>query len=88
MRQRMKITGICQQKRQPQDYQSIVLSILTPHLWKVLIALALPFIVLCANCCEALERTSVVGAYIADILLPVVIIGYMVLIITLRNREI
>ncbi len=88
MRQRMKMDGIHLQETQHQDSQSTGYSILIPRIWKVLIALALPFIVFCANYCEALERTSVLGAYIADILLPMTIIGYIVLVITLRNREV
>jgi hypothetical protein len=88
MRQRMDMDGIHLQERQLRDNQSNGFPILTPRIWKVLIALALPFILFCANYCETLERTSVLGAYIADILLPIAIIGYIVLIITLRNREI
>lgn len=88
MRQRMKMDGIHLQERQPQDSQSIGFPILMPRIWKVLIALALPFIMFCADYCEALERTSVLYAHIADILLPIAIIGYIVLVITLRNREV
>lgn len=88
MRQRMKMDCIHLQEAQHQDSRSAGFPILMPRIWKVLIAFALPFIVFCANICEALERTSVLGAYIADILLPLAVIGYIVLVITLRNREV
>ncbi len=72
----------------PHDNQSARFPILMPRIWKVLAALALPFIMFCANYCEALERASVLGAYFADVLLPTAIVGYIILVITLRNREV
>ncbi len=65
-----------------------IIAILSPRLWKVLVVLTLPFIVLCANYGEALEQTGNIGAYFADMLLPVAIIGYVVLIFVLRHKEI
>ncbi len=70
------------------DSQSTDLSILYPRLWKILVVLAVPFIIISSNYFEALERTGMHGAYIADVLLPVTIIGYIILIYLLRKREI
>ncbi len=88
MRQKMKMDGIHLQETQPRGSQLTGIPMLMPRIWKVLIALALPFTVFCADYCESLERTSVLGAYIADILLPMAIIGYIVLVLTLRNRDV
>jgi hypothetical protein len=73
---------------QSRDSQSTDLSILSPRLWKVLAVLAVPFIITSSNYFEALERTGMIGAYIADLLLPVTIIGYILLVFMLRRRDI
>jgi len=73
---------------QSRDSQSTDLSILYPRLWKVLVVLAVPFIIISSNYFEALERTGMIGAYIADLLLPVTVIGYILLVFMLRRREI
>ncbi len=58
---------------------------LYPRIWKVLVVLAVPFFIICSNYFEALERTGMLGAYIADLFLPVSFIGYIVLIIYIRK---
>ncbi len=73
---------------QSRDSQSADLSILYPRLWKVLVVLAMPFVIISTDYFEALERTGMSGAYLADLLLPVTIIGYIMLIYMLRKREI
>jgi drug/metabolite transporter (DMT)-like permease len=73
---------------QSRDSQSTDLSVLYPRFWKVLVVLAVPFIIMSSNYFEALERTGIIGAYIADLLQPVTIIGYFILIFMLRKREI
>ncbi len=67
---------------------SSIPAILAPRLWKVLVVLALPFIVVSANYGETLEHTGMIGAYFADMMLPVAVIGYIVLIVVLRQKEI
>ncbi len=73
---------------QSRDSQSADFTILYPRLWKVLVVLAVPFLMISSEYFEALERTGMIGAYIADLLLPVTIIGYIILIYMLKRREI
>jgi hypothetical protein len=72
--------------RQAEGIRSINFSILTPRLWKLMIAGAFPFLLLSANYFEALERTGIIGAYIADTFFPVTSIGYVALIFVLKKR--
>ncbi len=73
---------------QSRDSQASDISSLYPRIWKVLIVLAVPFVIITSHYFEALERTGVLGAYIADLLLPVSIIGYSILVFMLRKREV
>ena len=66
--------------------QSINFSIFTPRIWKIMIGGAYPFLLLSDKYFEALERTGTVGAFIADTLMPVTLIGYAVLIFVLKKR--
>ena len=70
------------------DYKTALLAALSPRFWKGLIVLAVPFIVVCANYLELLERTGPGWAMIADVLLSVLIIGYLAVIVILRKRDI
>ncbi len=53
-----------------------------------MIAAAYPFFLLAAKYFEALERTGAIGAFIADMLMPATMIGYVVLIFVLKKRAI
>ena len=66
----------------------IIFSIFTPRIWKMMVAGAYPFLLLATEYFEALERTGRTGAYIADTLLPVTLIGYVALIFALKKRAI
>jgi hypothetical protein len=66
----------------------IVRSILTPRIWKILIAAAYPFFLLVAKYCEALEGTGAIGEFIAVALLPATLIAYVALIVILKKRAI
>lgn len=59
-----------------------------PRLWMVLLVLAVPFIVVCADCLESLERSGSWGAVMAPPLLPSSVIGYLVLVFSLKQRNI
>ncbi len=74
--------------RQSQGYQLISPAVFIPRLWKIMIVCAYPFLVICTNYFEALERTGTIGAIIADMLMPAAIIGYVVLIVVLKKREV
>ncbi len=66
----------------------LVRSILTPRIWKILIAAAYPFFLFTAKYCEALERAGAIGAFFADTLLPATLIAYSILIFILKKRAI
>ncbi len=85
---RIKMWGSGYRAGQSRDAQATYLSIFYPRIWKFLIVLALPFLIFCSNYFEALERTGIPGAYFADLLLPVTIIGYIVFLYVLRRRDI
>ncbi len=53
-----------------------------------MIVAAYPFLLLATNYFEALERTGMMGAFIADILMPATVICYVVLIFVLKRRRI
>jgi hypothetical protein len=74
--------------RQSHSGQKPNLPVLLPRFWMVLSVLALPFMALCADCFETLERSGTAGAVIADTLLPVTILGYFVLLYKLKQRSI
>ena len=63
-------------------------SIFAPHIWKIMIAAAYPFLVLATRYFETLERTGATGAFIADTLMPATMICYVALIFVLRKRAI
>ncbi len=59
-----------------------------PRVWMILLVLALPFFVICADYFESLEHSGMVEAIIADISLPASVIGYSLLVLTLKRRKI
>ncbi len=63
-------------------------SLFAPRIWKIMIAGAYPFLLLATSNFEALERTGTMGAFMADILMPVTVIGYVTLIFVLKKRSI
>jgi uncharacterized membrane protein len=71
-----------------QGHRSINVAMFIPRLWMFLSVLAIPFLILCANYCEALEKTGTLGADVADILLPAIIVGYIAFIFVLKTRRI
>ncbi len=77
------------QSRESQANQLLAFSVPfpRPHLWLVLLILALPFIYVSENYFEALERTGPVGAVVADVAMPAVIIGYLALLYVLKKRK-
>jgi hypothetical protein len=80
----MEIT--CSANRQAEGLRSVSLSILTPRIWKLMIAGAYPALLFSAQYFEALERTGRMGAYIADTFFPATLIGYVALIFVLKKR--
>jgi uncharacterized membrane protein len=68
--------------------RSISFSIFTPRIWKIMIMVAYPFLLLATNYFETLERTGSMGAFIADTLMPVTMISYVTLIFVLKKRAI
>jgi hypothetical protein len=66
----------------------ISFSVFTPRIWKIMIVAAYPCLLLSTNYFEALERTGTMGAFIADTLMPVTLIGYVTLIFALKKRAI
>ena len=76
----------CSRASQKSDLPSIPLRM--PRLWMILLVLAVPFIVICAEFFETMERSGTVGAVIADIMMPATFIGYMVLLYRLKQHRI
>jgi hypothetical protein len=72
--------------RPTRGLRAVNFSILTPRIWKLMIAGAFPFLLLSVNYFEALERTGRMGAYIADTCFPVTLIGYVALLCVLKKR--
>ncbi len=68
------------------DMQNSVVA--APRLWIVLLVLAVPFFAICFDYFETLERSGTLGAIVADIALPASLIGYIMLLVTLKRRKI
>ncbi len=66
----------------------LLLSLFTPRIWKIMIVAAYPFFLLAAKYFEALERTGIIGAFIADTFMPATMIAYGVLIFVLKKRAV
>jgi drug/metabolite transporter (DMT)-like permease len=64
------------------------LSLFIPRIWKIMVAGAIPFLLVVTNYFEALESTGTIGAFIADTLMPVTMISYLTLIFVLKKRDI
>ncbi len=88
MLSRMKIGLTRPYNRESQGSHLPNISVPLPRLWMILLVLAFPFLAICADYFEALERTGIVGAIIADTLMPVSIISYTVLLYVLKKRKI
>jgi hypothetical protein len=73
---------------QAAENRSISFSIFFPRIWKIMIVVAYPFLLLTTNYFETLERTGSLGAFIADALMPVTLISYVALIFVLKKRAI
>ncbi len=54
----------------------------------IMIPFAVPYLIISFNYFLALERTGAIGAFIADMLMPVTNIAYVVLIFKLKSRKI
>ncbi len=63
-------------------------SIFIPRIWKIMVVVAYPFLLLATNYFETLERTGTTGAFIADTFMSATIISYLALIIVLKKRAI
>ena len=76
------------QHNQSQDSSAMNIAAFFPRLWMIMIPLAVPFLIISFNYFLALERTGAIGAFIADMLMPVTNIAYVVLIFKLKSRKI
>ena len=70
-----------------QGFRFMNAAVFIPRLWIIVLALAIPFFLICSTYLEALERTGTVGAMLADMLLSVTIVGYLVFIFMLKTRK-
>ena len=64
------------------------LSIFIPRIWKIMVAGAIPFLLIVSNYFEAVEKMGTIWAFIADTLMPVTMISYLTLIFVLKKRAI
>lgn len=85
---RMKIRLTHLYNRESQGSHLSNISVPLPRLWMILLILAFPFLAICTDYFEALERSGTVGAIVADMLMPVSIISYTVLLYVLKKRKI
>ena len=59
-----------------------------PRVWMVMIALAIPFLIISSHYFETWERTGAIEAFLADILLPAANITYVVILAICKQRKI
>ncbi len=76
------------QQNQSQDSSAMNVASFFPRLWMIMIPLAVPYLIISFHYFLALERTGAIGAFIADTLMPVTNIAYVVLIFKLKSRKI
>ena len=73
---------------EPQESRKKVLSAYVPRVWMIMIALAIPFLIISSHYFETLERTGAIEAFLADLLLPATNIAYMVILVICKKRKI
>jgi hypothetical protein len=71
-----------------QDSSAMNVADFFPRLWMIMIPLFVPYLIISFNYFLALERTGAIGAFMADMLMPVTNIAYVVLIFKLKSRKI
>jgi hypothetical protein len=76
------------QQNQSRDSSAMNVAAFFPRVWMIMIPLAVPYLIISFNYFLALERTGAIGAFIADMLMPVTNIAYVVLIFKLKSRKI
>jgi hypothetical protein len=76
------------QQNQSQDSSAINVAAFIPRVWMIMIPLFVPYLIISFNYFLKLERTGAMGAFIADMLMPVTNIAYVVLIFKLKSRRI
>jgi len=78
--------GITRANSHGEDSRAIHVSLFYPRIWKIMVLAAYPFLLLGAGYFEALERTGTIGAFFADTLMPITLIGYAALLFVLKKR--
>jgi hypothetical protein len=76
------------QHNQSRGSSAMNIAAFIPRVWMIMIPLAVPYLIISFNYFLALERTGAIGAFIADMLMPVTNIAYVVLIFKLKSRKI
>jgi hypothetical protein len=76
------------QQNQSQGSSALNVAAFIPRIWMIMIPLFVPYLIISFNYFLKLERTGAMGAFIADMLMPVTNIAYVVLIFKLKSRRI
>jgi hypothetical protein len=76
------------QQEQSQGSSAVNIAAFIPRLWMVMIPFSIPFLIMTFNFFVAMERTGMIGAIIADMLMPAINIAYVALIFILKSRKI
>jgi hypothetical protein len=76
------------QQNQSQDSSAMNVAAFIPRVWMIMIPLFVPYLIISFNYFLKLERTGAMGAFFADMLMPVTNIAYVVLIFKLKSRRI
>jgi len=88
MQNRIKIAINESLKNHSQGSSARDVTAFIPRLWMIMIPFAVPFLITTGNYFEALERTGSAGTLLADMLMPITNIAYVVLIFILKSRKI
>lgn len=88
MQDRMKREINRSHNNHSEDSPAMDVAAFSPRMWIIMIACAVPFLIISFNFFEALERTGTMGAIIADMLMPATTIAYVVLLFVLKSRKI
>ncbi len=75
-------------KDQPHDPSSIEVPAFFPRLWMIMVPLAVPFLTICLDLFESLERTGPVWAQLAAPLLSTTAMAYVALIFLLKKSNV
>ncbi len=81
-------SDLFQEQSRPDHVSRRIAAFFRLRFWKLMIIAAYPFLLVTTRSFEALEHTGPAGAFVADLLLPALLSGYLVLFFVLKKKNV